>query len=283
MQQLVVLAEAGRPSNIHAAAGGLPGPLHGTEWRRLRQELRAAVGGQEFVLMYVPRRSLADGRGVGAQAQLRWPRRGGGLTPAASFMPLLQEMELGGTMAAWSLEQACRAACTWPCGLVSVGVPQSVLLDGSLAGLVAVALERSGLAPERLEIELTEPALAPALDEGHVETLLSLSALRDLGVGIALEGFGSVSASLLTLKHLPLTTLCLDRSLVRDVPEDREASAVVLAAARFAQALDVGVVACGVETQAQRDFLRRAGCQAAQGAFVGRAVAGNAVPALLAA
>jgi len=272
MQQLAVHAETGKATN---SPNG--------EWRRLRQELRGAVQARDFVLMYLPRRGLADGRATGAQAQLRWPRRGGGLTPAASFMPLLQEMELGGTIAAWCLDQACRAASAWPGGQVSVGVPHAVLQDGSLAGHVATALERAGLAPERLEIELTEPALAPALDDSHVETLLTLSALRDLGVGIALDGFGSVSASLLTLKHLPLTALCLDRSLVRDLPDDREAAAVVLAAARFAQALEVGMVACGVETQAQRDFLRRAGCQAAQGAFIGKPVVAAAVPALLAA
>ncbi len=261
--------------------GAAPQTSHGVEWRRLRHELRAAVQEQDFVLMYLPRRALADGRVVGAQAQLRWPRRGGGLTPSASFMPLLHEMHLAAAVASWSLQSACLAASGWPDGQVSVGVPHSVLVDGSLAEIVASALDASGLAPERLEIELAEPALAPALEHDHSETLLTLSALRDLGVGITLDGFGSVSASLLTVKILPLTALSLDRSLVRDLPEDRDAAAVVLAATRFAQALEVTVVGCGVETQAQRDFLRRAGCARAQGAFIGKPLTQAAMPAVM--
>ena len=267
-----------KPHHLAPAASA----TQGAEWRRLRHELRSAVQEQDFTMMYLPRRGLADGRATGAQAQLRWPRRGGGLTPSANFMPLLQEMQLAGTVAAWCLTRACLAAAAWPSGQISVGVPQAALLDGSLGSLVATALEVSGLPPERLEIELTEPALTPALEDDHIETLLTLSALRDLGIGVALDGFGSVSASLLMLKRLPLTALALDRSLVRDLPEDREAAAVVLAVTRFAQALDVNVVACGVETQAQRDFLRRAGCETAQGAFLGKAVGEGAVAGLLA-
>ena len=245
-------------------------------WRRLRQELRQAAQAHAFTLAYQPRVNLADGQLYGVEAQLRWPRRRGAMSPASAFMPLLAEWGLAQEVADWSLTEACRQATAWEKALLCVVVPGASLQDGSLLAQVGTALSESGLVADRLEIAITETALAG----DSMEVLLGIAALRDLGVGMALDGFGGASADLMTLKRLPLTALKLDRSLVRDVPLDREASAVVLAAIDFAHALDITVVGCGVDSAEQRAFLRRAGCDQAQGGHCGRTVTREAISAL---
>jgi EAL domain-containing protein (putative c-di-GMP-specific phosphodiesterase class I) len=191
------------------------------------------------------------------------------MTAASGFMPLLEAYGLSAGVAAWTLATACRAATTWTSGQISVQVEPCALNDGSLLGLVGQALADSGLDAERLELEFAEPALAACT----AETLFTLASLRDLGVCVALEAFGSESANLLPLKHLPVTALKLDRSLVRDLPEDRDAGAIIRAATDFAHALGVTVVACGLESPAQLAALRAAGCDEGQGSLCGRAVA----------
>jgi EAL domain-containing protein (putative c-di-GMP-specific phosphodiesterase class I) len=220
------------------------------------------------MLAFQPRRDLRRDLLVGAALQLRWPRKRGGTSPASGFMPLLEAHGLAADVASWALNSACQEAAGWERGQICVAADPGALRGGVLLRQVGQALAVSGLAPERLEIELSEAALA--IDTS--DTLLTLAALRDLGVGIALEGFGSESASLLLLKHLPLTSLKLDRSLVRDLPDDREAAAIIEAATAFAHALDIIVVACGLETPAQRAFLQRIGCDEAQGSLCGRVV-----------
>ena len=143
------------------------------------------------------------------------------------------------------------------------------LQDGVLLAQVAQALHHSGLSPDRLELELTESLL---VDAGE-ETFFTLSALRDLGVGLALDDFGTGFASLAMLKRLPLTVMKLDRSLVREVPHDREDTAIVRAVADTGRALGLTVVAEGIETEAQRDFLAGIGCDQGQGFLFSRPVA----------
>jgi EAL domain-containing protein (putative c-di-GMP-specific phosphodiesterase class I) len=249
------------PETIRPGTASSPG-----EDRRQRQELRHAAQSGGFLLAFQPRRDLLRDVTIGAALQLRWPRRRGGTTPASGFMPLLESLGLAGDVAAWALNGACAAAAAWPRGQICVAADPGALREGKLLGQVAYALAASGLAPERLELEIAEPALAADTSE----TLFTLAALRDLGVGIALDRFGSESASLLPLKRLPLTAVQLDRSLVRDLPDDGEAVAIVAAVTQFAHALGVTVVACGVETAAQGDFLRRQGCDEAQGSLCGR-------------
>ena len=245
-------------------------------WRRLRQELKQAAQTRAFTLIYQPRVALADGELCGVEAQLRWPQRRGATAPASAFMPLLAECGLAEDVAGWSLTEACRQAVGWEKLPLCVSVPGASLQDGSLLAQVGAALTETGLAAERLEIAIGEPSLSG----DTMEALLGIAALRDLGVGVALDGFGSSSANLMTLKRLPLTVLKLDRSLIRDVPGDREASAVVLAAIDFARALDITVVACGVDMAEQRAFLQRAGCDQAQGALCGKMVGREALGAV---
>ncbi len=227
-------------------------------WRRLRPDFRQAVQERAFALSFQLRRHLTDDRVCGAEAQLRWPNRHHGVVHSSVFMPLAAECGLTAHIVAWSLEAACRAAGDWPDGVVSVSVPASTASDGTLVTLVAHALANTGLPPHRLEITLPDQAT-----EGNcTDTLLALSALRDLGLGLALEDFGRDSACLLKLKHLPLTTIKLDRSLMRDMLCDRAAASLVRTMIDYAHTLDMQTVAAGVETETQRAFLRRAGCDA---------------------
>jgi EAL domain-containing protein (putative c-di-GMP-specific phosphodiesterase class I) len=229
--------------------------------RRLARDLAAAVEEEAFVLHYQPRLSLSRGGWTGAEALIRWPHRRSGMVQPNSFIPLAERTGHITPMGGWVLRTACAEAKRWGHYKVSVNVSARQLSDGALLQQVAEALENSDLAPEQLEIELTETML---VDCG-LETLLTLSAIRDLGVGIALDDFGTGFASLAMLKRLPLTVMKLDRSLVRDLPGDREDAAIVRAIIATGHALGLGVVAEGIETEAQRAFLSASGCDEGQG------------------
>ena len=230
--------------------------------RRLQRDLAAAASDGRLLLHFQPRVLLASGATTAAEALLRWPHRKHGMIAPALFIPLAeangQIVPIGG----WVLRAACREARRWrQPWVVSVNVSARQLAAGVLLRQVAAALEESGLPAERLELELTESQLV-AVD---TETLLALSAVRDIGVGLALDDFGTGYASLSVLKRLPLTAMKLDRSLVRDLPADREDAAIVRAVIATGHALDLTVVAEGIESEAQRAFLSASGCDEGQG------------------
>ena len=234
---------------------------HTAQQRRMARDLAASVAKDAFVLHYQPRLALARGDWTGAEALIRWPHRRNGLVPPASFIPIAERTGLITPIGGWVLATACAEAKRWGHRTVSVNVSALQLANGALLGQVAEALESSQLEPDRLELELTESML---VDVG-IETLLTLSAIRDLGVGIALDDFGTGFASLAMLKRLPLTVMKLDRSLVRDLPADREDAAIVRAVIATGHALGLLVVAEGIETEAQRAFLSASGCDEGQG------------------
>lgn len=157
---------------------------------------------------------------------------------------------------------ACRQAASWPepDGLCLIMAAHGIVTDRLLAE-IAEALEQSGLEPGRLELALPEQALA----DGGIEMLFLLSALRDLGVGIAVDRFGAGLASLNMLRRMPLTAIRLDRALIRGLPRDPGDAAIVRAVAETGRALEMTVVATGVEEEAQRSFLAAIGCGQAQG------------------
>ncbi len=258
-----VAAESGSPDALHPARYRVdPEPrAQSAQQRRMARDLAAAVAEESFVLHYQPRIDLARGGWTGAEALIRWPHRRKGLVPPSAFIPLAERTGQITPIGGWVLRTACIEALTWGQAMVSVNVSARQLADGALLGQVADALENSGLDPDRLEIELTESML---VDVG-LETLLTLSAIRDLGVGIALDDFGTGFASLAMLKRLPLTVMKLDRSLVRDLPVDREDAAIVRAVIATGHALGLMVVAEGIETEAQRAFLSASGCDEGQG------------------
>ncbi len=159
------------------------------------------------------------------------------------------------------LRLACFEAVTWGHGIVAVNVSAMQLRGGRMLEQIGAALEHSGLAPERLELELSETILT----ETDLDTLLTLSIVRDLGVGLVLDDFGTGLASLRMLKRLPLTGLKLDVSLLREIPDNAEDTVIACAVIAAAHALGLVVSAAGIEQESQRLALAGFGCDAGQG------------------
>lgn len=254
------------------------------ERRWLQRGISQAIAGDGFHVHYQPRLKLATGEPTGAEALLRWPHRKRGFISPATFIPVA---EAGGhitTIGGWVLRTACAEAACWPSTngsrlCISVNISGRQLGDGSLLGHIAAALEASGLQPDCLELEFTETILVGV----EVEMLLTLSAIRDLGVRLALDDFGTGFASLGMLKRLPLTTMKLDRSMIRDLPDDREDAAIARAIVEAGHALGLTVVAEGIETENQRAFLSGIGCDEGQGFLFGAALPADALRAQMAA
>ncbi len=244
---------------------------------RLTAELARAVAGGGLMLHFQPRFCLRSRLAAGAEALARWPHRRRGMIAPGEFIPLAEESGAIVPLGAWALEAACAEAARWPTGVVSVNVSAAQLAAGVLLDQVEHALERSRLPAERLELELTESMLADA----GLDTLLMLSAVRDLGIGLALDDFGTGYASLAMLKRLPLTAMKLDRSLVRGLLRVPEDTAVVRAAVAVGHALGLLVVAEGLLNEAQARALEALGCQEGQSFFLGKPMGGERMRALL--
>ena len=235
--------------------------------RSLARDLRAALNTDPakagaLQVYYQPRLALSSGACVSAEALLRWPHCRRGMVSPGVFIPVAEQCGLISQIGGHVLKVASTAAASWP-GNTSVSVNMSArqLQDGSLLGQVSAALELSGLAAERLELELTESMVLDC----DVDTLLVLSALRDLGVELALDDFGTGYASLSMLKKLPLTVIKLDRSLIRELPHNSQDAAIARASVQTGHALGLAVVAEGIETEQQRIFLEGLGCDQGQG------------------
>jgi EAL domain-containing protein (putative c-di-GMP-specific phosphodiesterase class I) len=194
---------------------------------------------------------------VGHEALLRWDRPGGGASAPAEFVPVAEESALIVEIGAWALREACAAAAGGP-GSVWVNVSGRQLAQPGLPDLVAQMLAETGLAPDRLRLELTEAVIQAA----PASAVQALRELHRAGVGIVLDDFGTGYSSLGHLRDLPLAALKIDRSFVAAL--DRGTSTVAAMVA-LAAALDLEAVAEGVETDAQADALRALGCPLAQG------------------
>jgi EAL domain-containing protein (putative c-di-GMP-specific phosphodiesterase class I) len=247
--------------------------------RRMERELATATREGRLALYFQPRLRLESGRPVGAEAIIRWPHRKRGLLPQGLFLPLAERSGQTAEIGGWMLVHACLQAATWPdTTRLSVNITASHLAAPELLGQIATALERSGLAPERLELGLGEASL----QDVDGDSFFVLAALRDLGVGVAVDDFGAGAASLTLLRRLPLTMLRLDRSLIRDLPGDREAIAIARSAIETGHALSLGVAAVGIETEKQRSLLADAGCDEGQGPLFSPALETGRIAARLA-
>jgi len=246
---------------------------------RLEQDLGQALERGQMTLHFQPRLCLERRCIVGAEALARWPHRRRGMIPPVTFIPIAEQSGQIVRLGAWVLETACVQAASWPGEqVVSVNVSPAQLAHGTLFGHVVAALQRSGLPVARLELELTESMMVDA----RIETLLTLSAIRDLGIGIALDDFGTGYASLATLKRLPLTVMKLDRSLVRGMLRYPEDTAIAHAVIAVGRALDLSIVAEGVDNEAQCRALLALGCREGQSFFLGRPMPGDSFRQLLA-
>ncbi|GAA4422441.1 sensor domain-containing protein [Acidovorax lacteus] len=239
----------------------------------LESDLRHGLQHGEFLLHYQPVVDSA-GRLLGAEALVRWqhPRRG--LVPPSEFIPLAEQTGLILPLGRWVLEAACRQLVVWAQSAVtrpfflSVNVSVRQFRQPEFAEQVLGALQASGANPERLKLELTESLMATDVEE----VIQRMEQLRERGVGFSLDDFGTGYSSLSYLKRLPLEQLKIDRGFVRDVLADANDAAIVRTILALAQSLDLQVVAEGVETTGQLEFLRRLGCPAFQGYLFGRPV-----------
>jgi diguanylate cyclase (GGDEF)-like protein len=244
----------------------------------LESDLRGAVAGQRLDVHFQPQFHTANMAVVGFEALVRWTDPLRGAIRPDIFIPIAEEIGLIIPIGRYVLEQACRAAAAWPDALrVGVNVSPVQFRDAGLPTMVAEVLARTGLAPRRLELEVTEGVLIA--DER--QALRTLQALRKLGVAVALDDFGTGYASMSYLRRFPFDRIKLDRSFVQSQVNEPRARAILDCILMLTQRLDVGVIAEGVETQEQLEILRGQGCQEVQGFLVGRPMPETAVVAFL--
>jgi len=228
----------------------------------LEQDLRRAVADGDFEVHYQPFVDLYTNDILGCEALLRWYHPERGLVQAAEFIPVAEDTGLIVELGDWVLRTACMEAATWPAHVrLAVNVSPVQLKCETFALKIADALAASGLAPRRLELEITETVLIRDDDAA----LSILHQLRSLGVRIALDDFGTGYSSLSYLKRFPFDKIKIDRSFVADVADASGAQVIVQAVVNIASASNMTTVAEGVETEAQRAMLRTLGCTEMQG------------------
>ena len=236
----------------------------------LEAELVRAAERKEFELFYQPQVRLADGGLIGAEALIRWHHPTRGLVSPAEFMPVVNTSSISQRIAGWVLETACRQARVWEDAghnvRVGVNLSPSQLQSGDLATSVAEMLDITGLTPSLLELEVTEDILL--LDAERVLNIFRR--IRELGVRIVFDDFGTGYGSLSYLKKFPLDGLKIDRSFVLELNVDSGDAAIVGSTIGLSKQLGLSVIAEGIENRATADLLVSMGCEQGQGYFFGR-------------
>lgn len=239
---------------------------HSIGYLEFERTLRAGLAREEFWLAYHPLVAASSGRLVGVEALLRWNSPQYGAVGPERFIPVAERSGFIAELGSWVLMTACSMAMHWmqrgcPPFVMSINVsPRQFRGDGLLAD-VRQCLRSTGLPPECLQIEITEGVLMQKRPEAEAV----LQGLDELGVRVALDDFGTGYASLSYLKRFPFHTLKIDREFVRDLETDESDRALVTAAIRMGKALGLSVVAEGVESREQADWLAEAGCDSLQG------------------
>lgn len=233
--------------------------------------LRKAVDNQEFVLHYQPKMQIDSGRLCGVEALLRWQRPGFGLVSPAEFIPVLEDTGLILPVGRWVLDTACRQIAAWQATSigrvpVSVNIAGRQFIAGNLELEVIRALESSNIDANLLELELTESSLMANTQS----TIKTLQILRNLGVSISIDDFGTGYSSLAYLRRFPVDKLKIDIAFIRGITTNADDAAIVLAIIRMAQTLKLEVIAEGVETAAQLEYLRSHRCDQIQGYYFSR-------------
>ena len=249
---------------------------------QLEQNLRRALANNELYVHYQPKIDARSGRIVGAEALLRWENLQYGPVTPAEFIPIAEETGLIVPIGAWVLEQACRQAVAWrngpaPAMCMAVNLSPRQFHDADLLAVVTGALQRSGLPPQALELEITEGLLM-----GDSDRLMPMfDALTGLGIRFSIDDFGTGYSALSYLQRFPISNLKIDRSFVSRIPEHGDSVVLTQAIIAMALALGMSVTAEGVEKVGQMDFLKRAGCHEMQGFFFSKAVSPEAFERLL--
>jgi diguanylate cyclase (GGDEF)-like protein/PAS domain S-box-containing protein len=234
---------------------------------QLETDLRHALDHDELRLFYQPIVHLADETLLGYEALIRWEHPTRGLLPPAAFLSAAEDNRLTAKLGAWVLRRACNDAAAWPEDLrVHVNISARHLAEEGFSDLVAAALAESGLAPERLELEITESTALFAAEA----TLHSVAVVTDQGVTLALDDFGTGYSAITALHRLPIHTVKIDRSFVADVVTEPATAALVQGLLQMGRGMGLQVIAEGIEDLDQAAWLLDHGCAMAQGYAFGR-------------
>ena len=248
----------------------------------LQIELRQALGNDEFVLFYQPQVDINSHTVVGTEALIRWQHPEKGLIPPDEFISLAEETGLIVPIGEWVLREACKQnlllqASGLPPVKISVNLSARQLMESNLVQKFVQILDQTGHPPALLDLEITESMLMSDMDRVS-QTLKELSAL---GIAISIDDFGTGHSSLAYLKQFPISTLKIDRSFIRDIPEDKDDMSITIAIINMANALGIETIAEGVETREQLDFLKLHKCNLMQGYYFSKPVAFDEVEKLL--
>ena len=242
----------------------------------MESALRRALERKEFQLHYQPQLSLETGEVIGVEALLRWQRKNEGMMLPGKFIPLLEETGLIIPVGEWVLRQACQDHSAWirmgkkPMP-IAVNLSARQFRDKELVEMIRRVLAECEIAADMIEFEITESCV---MDDPE-EALLILQAFHDMGIRIAIDDFGTGYSSLSYLKRFPLDVLKIDQSFVADVPDDKDDAAIIDTIIAMGHRLKLSVIAEGVETESQADFLREHGCDNVQGYFYDRPMPGD--------
>ena len=248
--------------------------------RQLELDIRTAVAEQQFSLVFQPIVEIGEGQIAAFETLIRWRQPARGFVSPGEFIPVAEETGLIIDIGRWVLEEACRCAAGWDSdAAVSVNFSAVQFQDRQFPIFLMSVLERTGLPPSRLELEITETAL---LDD-TVANQEMLEQFRSIGVRISLDDFGTGYSSLSHLRTFPFNKIKIDGSFVRDLGRDASSLAVIRAVASIGRILDMTVVAECVESEEQLQFLASAGCNQIQGYLLGRPTEPAGIPALIAA
>ncbi len=239
--------------------------------RVLHQDLSKAIKNGELSLAFQPqavaRHSVAESEIIGFEALARWQHPVRGQVSPAEFIPIAEESGLIVEMGEWILRQACREAASWPKPLqIAVNLSPAQFMHGDVIGLVHSILLETGLAPGRLELEITEGVLIEDFDRG----LGLLRRLKALGVRISMDDFGSGYSSLSYLQAFPFDKIKIDRTFIMNLGRNPQSAAIVRAVIDLGHGLDMSIIAEGIETMDQLAFLAKEGCDGVQGYLLGK-------------
>jgi diguanylate cyclase (GGDEF)-like protein len=245
---------------------------------KLEAHLRKAITENEFILFYQPKLNLSTGKITGVEALIRWDSPELGMISPVKFIPLAEETGLILQIGEWALREACKTAKQWQVQgytpiSVAVNLSPKQFRHKDIASLVASVLNETGLAPEYLNLEITETAVMD-----NVETAIQrLTEIKKMGVQISVDDFGTGYTSISYLKRFPIDVLKVDQSFIKGIPGSADDVAIVSAVIAMAHNLSMTVVAEGVETEEQMDYLAQHGCDVIQGYFISSPLPENKV------
>ncbi|MDR6959028.1 diguanylate cyclase (GGDEF)-like protein [Pseudomonas brassicacearum] len=247
--------------------------------RRARQQqtiesgLRLALQRKEFVLHYQPKLDLTNGKVVGVEALVRWNRPDQGMVFPSDFIPVAEDSGLIVPLSQWVLQEACQQACRWQAQgmrplILSVNISAIDFRQRGFVEGIARTLKETGFSPTQLELEITESVLMQNIDT----TVATLKAIKQLGIRLAIDDFGTGYSSLSYLQKFPVDVLKIDRSFVGDLSIDSNDAKLVSTIISLGKSLNLHIIAEGVETREQLEFLKRHQCEEAQGYYFSKAV-----------